>query len=264
MVGWALGGALITECIKAWKADDIENKSLEKNSKAFGRQAEAKERVNIHVANLYEKMQINAVRKNAILQYHIQRFLETYKVIDEYHLNKGLGIVEMEKIESLKTQISQSLSLPMIANGIAKSDTQLITEIAVLGIGGVIMKNAKENARLASRNMANANVVSAQADSICVFYDGLSERIQASTDILQKLAAQDILAINHIDSLIKSKGCNERLYTKKDVDAINLCSELNILIYDIINTPLIDENNEITQASLLIISKGQEYLKQLG
>ena len=126
------------------------------------------------------------------------------------------------------------------------------------------MKDAKENAKLAARNMANANVVVAQADSICLFYDSLSERIQACTDILQKLAAKDTLAINHIESLIQSKGCNENLYTKNDVDAINLCSELNILIYEIINTPIIDENNKMTQASLAVISKGQEYLTQLA
>lgn len=32
----------------AWKADDIEKAALAKNSKAFGKQAEAKEKVKIH------------------------------------------------------------------------------------------------------------------------------------------------------------------------------------------------------------------------
>lgn len=260
-----VGGAIfVAEFTKAWKADEIDKKSLAKNSKAFGRQAEAYEKVKIHRAKLFEKMQINAVRKNAILQCHINKFLEIYKVIDEYQLHKGLGIEEMERIEELKTQMNQRLDLPAIANGIAKSDTQLIVEYAVFGIGGLMMKEAKENAKLASRNMANANVVSAQADSICIFYDGLSERIQACTDILQKLAAQDIKALNFIESILNSKGKEENLYTKEDVDAINLCSELNILIYGIINTPIIDEKNEMTQASLDIIKKGQEYIEQLG
>ena len=248
----------------AWKADDIEKTALAKNSKAFGKQAEAKEKVKIHRAHLFEKMQINATRKNAILQCHINRFIDVYKVIDEYKLNKGLGIEEMEKIESLKTQMIRTVNLPAVANGIAMSDTQFIVEFACFGVCGMIMKDAKENAKLASRNMANANVVVAQADSICIFYDGLSERIEACTDILQKLAAKDIIAINHIDSLLKCKGQDESLYTQQDVDAINLCSELNILIYQIINTPIIDENNEITKASMAIINRGQEYLKQLG
>lgn len=57
---------------------------------------------------------------------------------------------------------------------------------------------------------------------------------------------------------------NESLYSEMDVDSINLCSELNILIYEIINTPLIDQNNEITKASMEIINKGQVLLQQLG
>lgn len=96
------------------------------------------------------------------------------------------------------------------------------------------------------------------------FYDALTERIGACTDILQKLAARDMMALNHIETMLKQKGQNEDLYTQNDVDAINLCSELNILIYEIINTPLIDENNEITKASINIINKGKQYLSQLG
>ena len=259
-----LGGVFALEIAKAWRADDVEKEAMAKNSKAFGKQAEAKEKVRIHEANLFEKMKINAIRKKAILECHIKKFLDIYKVIDEYQLNKGLGIEEMEKIETLKTRMVQTVNLPSIASGLAKSDTQLIVEYAFFGIGGLMMKEAKENSKLASRNMANANVVSAQADSICIFYDGLSETIQACTEILQKLAAQDIRAINHIESMLERKGNNESLYSQSDVDAINLCSQLNILIYEIINTPLLDENNEITKESKAIISKGQEYLNQLG
>lgn len=214
---------MIGEFAMAWKADDMEKAALAKNSKAFGKQAEAKEKVRIHEEKLFDKMKLNAIRKNAILQYHIKKFLDVYKTIDEYELSKGLGIREMEKINTLREQIAQKVDLP-----------------------------------------ANANVVSAQADSICIFYDALTERIGACTDILQKLAARDMMALNHIETMLKQKGENEALYTQNDVDAINLCSELNILIYEIINIPLIDENNEITKASINIINKGKQYLSQLG
>ena len=259
-----LGGLIASEFAKAWKADDIDKKTMAKNSKAFGKQAEARERVRIHENNLFEKMKINATRKKAILQCHIQKFINVYKVIDEYQLNRGLGIKEMEKIESLKNKMVQTVNMPQIAVGIQKSDVQTVCQWAIYGIGGLILKESEENSKLASRNMANANVVSAQADSICIFYDGLAERVQICTDILQKLAAKDMLAINHIESLLKHNGKNEELYTQDDIDAINLCSELNILMYEIINTPLLDENNEITQASKRIIEKGQQYIQMLG
>lgn len=255
---------MIGEFAMAWKADDMEKAALAKNSKAFGKQAEAKEKVRIHEEKLFDKMKLNAIRKNAILQYHIKKFLDVYKTIDEYELSKGLGIREMEKINTLREQIAQKVDLPAIANGVAKSDAQIISQYVFFGLGGAIMKDAKDNQKLASRNMANANVVSAQADSICIFYDVLTERIGACTDILQKLAARDMMALNHIETMLKQKGQNEDLYTQNDVDAINLCSELNILIYEIINTPLIDENNEITKASINIINKGKQYLSQLG
>lgn len=264
MVGSLLGGAFAVEFAKAWKADDIEKASLEKNSKAFGKQAEAKERVRMHEEKLFTTMKINAMRKNAILQCHIKKFLDVYKFIDEYKLNKGLGIEELEKIESVKLQMVQVMQIPAIAVGTSKTDAVVVVEMAVLGIGGAILKDAKDESRLASRNMANANAACAQADAICVFYDGLAERIQACTDILQKLAAKDIMAINHIDFMIKEKGQDESLYTNRDVDSINLCSELNILIYEIINTPLIDKNNEITKESLEILDRGEKLLNQLG
>ncbi|MBT9901574.1 hypothetical protein GPL24_00830 [Anaerostipes hadrus] len=172
--------------------------------------------------------------------------------------------MKWRKFNTLREQIAQKVDLPAIANGVAKSDAQIISQYVFFGLGGAIMKDAKDNQKLASRNMANANVVSAQADSICIFYDALTERIGACTDILQKLAARDMMALNHIETMLKQKGQNEDLYTQNDVDAINLCSELNILIYEIINTPLIDENNEITKASINIINKGKQYLSQLG
>ena len=89
---------MIGEFAMAWKADDMEKAALAKNSKEFGKQAEAKEKVRIHEEKLFDKMKLNAIRKNAILQYHIKKFLDVYKTIDEYELSKGLGIREMEKI----------------------------------------------------------------------------------------------------------------------------------------------------------------------
>ncbi|GEM_PF-1354284 len=264
MIGEILVGTFVAEAAKIWKADDIEKAAMSKNSKAFSKQLDAKERVRIHEEKLFNAMQINAMRKNAILQCHVKKFLDVYKIIDKYKLNKGLGIEELEKIESVKTQMIQVVNMPDLAIGKGKSDAALIAEIVFRGIGGSILKDAKDEQKLASRNMTNANAAVAQADSICIFYDGLTDRIQAVTDILQKLAAKDIMAIKYVESLIEKKGTDESLYKKADVDAINLCSELNILIYEIINTPLIDENNEMTNASVEIIKKGQELLNQLG
>ena len=144
MVGSLLGGAFAVEFAKAWKADDIEKASLEKNSKAFGKQAEAKERVRMHEEKLFTTMKINAMRKNAILQCHIKKFLDVYKFIDEYKLNKGLGIEELEKIESVKLQMVQVMQIPAIAVGTSKTDAVVVVEMAVLGIGGAILKDAKD------------------------------------------------------------------------------------------------------------------------
>ena len=121
-----------------------------------------------------------------------------------------------------------------------------------------------ELTREVASNVSIPVIASGGAGNMEHFYDALTERIGACTDILQKLAARDMMALNHIETMLKQKGQNEDLYTQNDVDAINLCSELNILIYEIINTPLIDENNEITKASINIINKGKQYLSQLG
>lgn len=259
-----IGAAFAVDLIKAWKADEIDQKAFSKNGRAFTRQAEAIKKVEQHKEKLFAKMKINAIRKNAVLQCHIKRFVDVYSIIDEYQLTKGLGIREMERIDEVKNQMIKAVNLPSVASGLAKTDTQLIVGLALRGFGGTMIADAKANAKLASRNMANASAVSAQADSICIFYDALAERVAVCTDILQKLAAKDIVALNHVESMLQSKGCDESLYSQSDVDAINLCSELNILIYEIINTPLIDENNEITKASIAIINKGQEYLSQLA
>lgn len=258
-----VGGILVSEIAKAWKADDLQKKSLAKNSAAFGKQAEAIRKIEIHEGALFEKMQINAVRKNAILQFHLQKFIDVYRMIAEYKLNDGLGIEEMKNIDFLKKQLKQEVSLPAIAKGIAKSDKKLIMEYSLYGLGGLLYKEAKENRKQASRNMANANVVAAQADSICMVLNGIAQRVQICTELLQKLAAKDIVALNYIEKLLEEKGCDEESYTQKDIDAINLCSELNILIFKIINTPLLDENNEVTKESKLLIEKGQYFLEQL-
>lgn len=256
-------GAFLATLISANHSLELDEKAMRKNAKAFKNMAETQYQVEMHQKILMDKIALNAKRKEAILQNHIRLFMEQYSIFHQVQFERGRGIEELELIEEIQRQFSQQITTPQLAPGLVMTDKQLATNLALRGIGGLMVKESKMNLEAASQNLSKSNVMMAQGDTLCIAMDGIGEKVEIITDLLQKLGALYMLSIRELQRIVSQNGTDASQYTQEDIDAINTSMHLTKLIYRIINTPLIDNNGAIEQAFLQVIEEGQQYLAQL-
>lgn len=245
------------------KSMNLDEQAMQKNVKACKKMAEAEYAVEMHSKLLMEKITLNARRKEAILNNHIRLFLEQYTLFRKVQFEKGRGIEELDEIDTIQRAFHHHIVLPSFAPGAVMTNKQLAMNFALRGIGGLMVKESKLNLEAASQNLAKSRVVSAQADTMTIFMDGIGEKVQIVTDLLQKLGALYMFSIRELQRIVAQNGTDASKYTQEDINTINTSMHMTKLIYRIINTPLINQNGEIEQAALQAIDEGQNYLNQL-
>lgn len=246
------------------KSMKIDEKSVRKNARAFTQTADAQKKLERYNEIAFNKLAINAKRKHALLTCHLKMFQEKYSVIRKIKFKKGKGIEEIEKIEDIQNQIHQYMALPAVTSGKAMTNSQLVMSIALRGIGGQMIKDSKNNLKLASVNMSQANVVSAQIDSMCIVLDGISKHAEIISELLEKLGMIYLKSIKNVTRILGENGLNPDNYSDQDIEAINMSLVLTKLIYRIINTPMINAEGKIEQESVMIIAEGNKLLEQIG
>lgn len=258
-----LGGctSLFHEVNKSMK---IDAQAIQKNSRAFTHAAEAEHKILVAQERLVEKLKINAIRKNAILNGHIKMFQEQCSVIRKIETKSGKGIFQMEQINSINDQLTQYLTHPAISSGNMMSNSQMFITYALKGIGGLMISESKQNLDVAKRNMSKANAVCAQAETICIAYDAMATHTDLITDLLQKLGALYIKSIKNVVDIINRNGTIGENYSTDDIDAINTCFLFTKTIYRIINTPMVNNEGVIEQESLCAISEGQDLIDSIS
>ena len=260
--GTALLSGLFYQVNKSTKIDE---QTTKKNVKAFTKTADAQAKLEKCQENVFNKLTINAKRKNGILTNHLKMFQEQYKVIRQINFKKGKGIEELEKIDEIENSLTQYVSQPPISAGKVMTDPQLLISFVLRGgIGGLMIADSKDNLKLASRNLAEANTVSAQIDSMCIALDGIAKHVEIITELLEKLGMLYMKSIRNITEILKKNGMLENNYSDEDIDAINVALNMTKVIYRIINTPVIDKDGNIEQASYKVIKEGQDLLQSIG
>ena len=142
-------------------------------------------------------------------------------------------------------------------------NSQYAISFALMGIGGVMIKESKMNLKTASKNKAMASAVTAQIDSICIALEGITQHTMIITELLEKLGMLYMKSIKNISIILKNNGLDSENYSEDDINALNVSLSLTKLIYRIINTPLLDENGNIEKESIKVIQQGRDMLKQI-
>ena len=260
-----LGGALVGELCRANKSMKIDEAALRKNARAATKIAEAENKLKLKQDKTFAILAINAKRKHGILTCHINLFKEQYEILRKLNFEKGRGIEELENFNEIKNKLIHYVSLPSVSSGKIMTDSQLLISYVLKGgIGGLMIQESEMNSKLASRNMAQANTVEAQINSICIALDGLAQHVEIVTELLERLGMLYIKSIKHMSEIIKANGKDASKYTKRDIDDINTCVAMTKVIYRIINTPLVDANGEIEKESYIVIQNGQNYLDSIS
>ena len=245
------------------KSAKLDKEATKKNIKAFTKIADANAKLEKCQSDLLNQLQINSKRKNGLITYHLSMFQEQYSIIRKIQFGKGRGIEEIEKIDAIQNQIKQYVELPAVTSGMIMKNSQYAISFALMGIGGVMIKESKMNLKTASKNTAMASAVTAQIDSICIALEGITQHTMIITELLEKLGMLYMKSIKNISIILKNNGLDSENYSEDDINALNVSLSLTKLIYRIINTPLLDENGNIEKESIKVIQQGRDMLKQI-
>lgn len=242
---------------------EMDEQSVKKNIKAATKVAEARLKIENAQKHLIERLQLNAIRKNAILNCHFNLFQKQYSMIEKIEFASGSGIQQLEYINLINQQLTKYVHQPAVISGTITSDSVQFITFALKGVGGLLVLDSKQNLELAKRNMSQANAVEAQADAICIAYNGISNHIDIVTDLLQNMGAIYMRVIKKLEEIFTRNGTTVEKYTNDDIFAINVSLKLTETIYAIIDTPVINKEGVIEKASINAINYGRELLNEI-
>lgn len=243
------------------KSNRMDEQALAKRSKAYTREAEARDLVYKKRNTADKKMQIVAKRKRAVIESTLPKFIEVYRQIQKIDLtisNKNDIMVYKNfqscgTIQAMETVTKQTLT-----------DKQLITEFIFKGIGGMMISDSKRNLSAASSQLSVANVVYSQAQSVAEVYDAIIGRAERISSLITRMNALFLGSISETERIISQNGTNVKAYTEQDKGVLMTCVNIAAAMSDIINIPVLDENGELCRSAVEMIQTGEVYLEQMN
>ena len=168
------------------KSNKMDAQALAKRSKAFTKEAEARDLVYQKRSTAEKKMQNVAKKKRAIIESTLPRFVEVYQKIQKIDLT----ISDKNEL-AVYNQFQKSNAIQAMQVVIQKplTDGQLITEYIFKGIGGMMIADSKRNLSAAKSQLSAANVVYSQAQSVAEVYDAIIGRAERIASLLMRMNA---------------------------------------------------------------------------
>lgn len=251
------------------KSSKLDEQANEKMMKSFAKIADAK--IN---KDEVEKTMNSAVlrlinRKKAILSTSMKDFLDLYEKIININFTESKGIKEFKEyslleVKEMHTQISLLQHMPAMP---------VITKNVVVGwlAGGVfgtvtsaIVDDSIKNYDSARIQSKKADVITQQAENIKLTYQAITERVNYITDILTRLNILWAGGLQVSNSIIEAKGTDKKNYTLEDRQSLAACINLAGAIKSLLDTPIIDQDGEITKKSMEVIQFGKHCLQTIN
>ena len=238
------------------KSNKMDAQALAKRSKAFTKEAEARDLVYQKRSTAEKKMQNVAKKKRAIIESTLPRFVEVYQKIQKIDLT----ISDKNEL-AVYNQFQKSNAIQAMQVVIQKplTDGQLIK-----GIGGMMIADSKRNLSAAKSQLSAANVVYSQAQSVAEVYDAIIGRAERIASLLMRMNALFLGSIFETEKVITQNGTNAKAYNQQDMGILMTCVNLAGAMSEIINIPVLDENGELCKAAVEMIQTGEAYIEQMN
>lgn len=243
------------------KSNKMDEAALEKRSKAYTREAEARDLVYQKRSTADKKMQIVAKKKRAVIESTLPRFIEVYQQIQKIDIT----ISDKNELAAYhKFQESNVIQTMQVVTKATLTDSQLVTEFIFKGIGGMMIADSKRNLSAAKSQLSAANVMYSQAQSVAEVYDAIIGRAERIASLIMRMNALFLGSIFESEKIIAQNGTNVRAYNKQDMGVLMTCVNLAGAMSDIINIPVLDKNGELCQAAVEMIQTGEAYIEQMN
>lgn len=260
-LGIGVGAKVIKNMVESDRNDARANSI---NIKSLNRLGESQRLLNEQIEKTEMAIEKLANRKKGILCTSMNDFINVYNKIIKINFKEESELKEFKSIGKTIIDLKEMNSMIMTA-GFSMSTSQLISTYIIKGsISGIILKESEANIAAAHMRKKQINVSISQNKTINMALDAIYKRAERISDLLAKLNIIFRKSINTTTSIINCKGENRNLYDEEEKRKFMTCINLASAIKSIIDSPLLDNDGEITQKSLEAISLGDKYLKQLN
>ncbi|MGM0410279.1 MAG: hypothetical protein ACQEQF_05890 [Bacillota bacterium] len=134
-----------------------------------------------------------------------------------------------------------------------------------LAVGGFIMSSkAKQKLNDANNNLDKAKTFLQQSKIACKALSGIEKRTKQIKNVLQKLDNHFSKGINKMEYIIEEQGVNWNNYTEYAKQVIYINAQLAQTIKIIVDTPLLDEDGEITKKSKEALLTGKKHIDKIN
>lgn len=133
----------------------------------------------------------------------------------------------------------------------------LVAGPALAVMGFVLNAKAQENLENARANRAEAEKIVEQCETACTMCNSITERCSLFTNALDKLASQMSGATRTVNSIIKKheKNVDYREFSENEKKSLAAACSLAKAIKSILDTPILEENGTLTNASASLVKK---------
>lgn len=226
--------------------------------------------------NSIEKL---ANRKRAVLKSSFPRFKDVYEKITKINFNEdSRGIKELFSLDTLK-EYNEQMNAVFLLEPMKLTDQQLVASVLVPGAAGLLLtgdlgmgfvwglsssirKDSEMNVTMANARKKQvalyAEAVEAKKDAI----DAVCWHLDAVSDILTKLNVLFLKSIKATAAIIEKNGYDGSNYSDEELAGLGTSMNLAKAVKDIVDTPIIDENNQVVSAAKEIIITGNTMLAQ--
>lgn len=133
----------------------------------------------------------------------------------------------------------------------------LVAGPALAVMGFVMNAKAKENLENARANRAEAEKIVEQCETACTMCNAITERCNLFLDTLNKLSSQMSAAVQRVDSIIANHGENVdyRQFGEDEKKSLAAACSLAKAVKSILDTPILEENGTLTNASAALVKE---------
>lgn len=242
------------------KSIAYDREAMEKLTEAFKMNEESSQLLK-NKETYCDKRLINlAKKKKAVIEFSIPKFIKVYEKIQKIEQNKkGEQLIAFNFSNNEKCIDFFEIKRLTEKN---YTNKQLVSSWIFWGLGKTIERESKRNLLLSNNVLCNATINMEQAKSICAIYDAITTRADRLSDLIVKMNALFLMSINQTEKTIKTKGVIFSNYNKFDKEVLKTCANMVLAIIDILNIPIVDEEDELYQQSLELIAKGEWAMQQ--
>jgi len=134
----------------------------------------------------------------------------------------------------------------------------------VLAVGGMMMASKAEEAKhTAYSNYDKAEAAAEQMDSACIVLDGIYRRVQEFIRILEPINETLENYIDELEEIVDASN-DWRTYSQEDKETVMITASIAKTVKNICDTPIIDENGEVTRKSKRVLQKAKELTQKLN